>query len=239
MRTLILLWLLIPMLGMSQKKDIVNATRYFPKVDKVAEFEKSLVAHAQKYHTGDFKWRVYEIQSGPDAGGYHITEGPMSWDQIDHRGNLGAEHTADWNKNVALYLTDKFQSSYAVFQDSLSSVKLTDYADKINITHLYPKIGWGGKVDELLKNLKKTWMADGESVAVYTASSSGPAQYTIVTRYTQGLKERDANFRKPFKERYEAANGQNAFTNYLDVVREYLQNLWSELLFYRPDLSSK
>ncbi len=39
----------------------------FPKADKVLDFEKALAAHAQKYHTGDWKWRVYEIQSGPDV----------------------------------------------------------------------------------------------------------------------------------------------------------------------------
>ena len=75
------------------------------------EFEKALTAHAQKYHTGDWKWRVYEIQSGPDAGGYHIVEGPNSWDEIDKRGNLGSDHNNDWNKNVAIYLTD-FQNSF-------------------------------------------------------------------------------------------------------------------------------
>jgi hypothetical protein len=239
MRKLILLWLFIPLTGMSQQKNVINATRYFPKIDKVAEFEKALAAHAQKYHSGDWKWRVYEIESGPDAGGYHITEGPMSWDDVDHRGNLGADHMADWNKNVAIYLTDKFESSYAVFQDSLSSVKMTAYADKINITHLFPKIGWGGKVEDLLKTLKKVWVSDGESVAVYASSSSGPGQYSIVTRYTQGLKEREANFRKPFRERYEGVNGQYAYTNYLDNVREYYNDVWSELLFYRADLSPK
>lgn len=239
MRKLIVLWLFIPFIGMSQTKNVVNASRYFPKVDKVMEFEKALAAHAQKYHTGDWKWRVFEIQSGPDAGGYHITEGPNSWDQLDSRGQLSAEHTADWNKNVAIYLTEKYSSTYAIFQDSLSTVALTDYADKINITHVYPKIGWGVKLNDVIKKMKKAWAAGGESVAVYLASSSGPAQYTIVTRYKQGLKERATGFRKPFKDRYEAENGENSYADYLDVLRQYTNDAWSELLFYRADLSSK
>jgi hypothetical protein len=239
MRKLIVLWLFIPFIGMSQTKNVINASRYFPKIDKTMEFEKALAAHAQKYHTGDWKWRVFEIQSGPDAGGYHITEGPNSWDQLDSRGHLSAEHTADWNKNVAIYLTEKYASTYAIFQDSLSTVALTDYADKINITHLYPKIGWGGKLNDVIKKMKKAWMAGGESVAVYLASSSGPAQYTIVTRYKQGLKEKAMGFRKPFKDRYEAENGENSYADYLDVLRQYANDIWSELLFYRADLSSK
>lgn len=239
MRKLVLLCLLVPCMVLAQKKNVVNTNRVFPKVDKVLEFEKALAVHAQKYHTGDWKWRVFEIQSGPDAGGYHITEGPASWDQIDGRGDLGSEHNIDWNKNVAIYLTDRGSSSYAVYQDSLSSVALTDYSKMINITHFYPKIGWGYKFREVLANFKKVWEAGGEYVAVYMASSSGPAQYTTVTRYKQGLKERESGFRKPFKDRYEAMFGADSWEKVDEVYKQYIENIWSELLSFRADLSSK
>ncbi len=239
MKRIFLLLLLFPLFGISQNKNVVSVNRVFPKVDKALEFEKALASHAQKYHNGDWKWRVFEIQSGPDAGGYHITEGPTSWEAIDGRGNLGTEHNNDWNKNVTIYLTDRGSSSYSVFQDSLSTVAMTDYSDKINIQHLYPKIGWGGKIEDLIIQLRKMWKAGGESIAVYTSSSSGPSQYTIVTRYKQGLKERTMGFRAPFKGRFEKANGEDSFDEYLETVREYLRDSWSELLFYRADLSSK
>ena len=218
----------------------MSSFRAFPKVDKVLEFEKAVAAHAQKYHTGDWKWRVWAIQSGPDANGYHITEGPISWDLLDSRGDISVEHNNDWNKNVTIYMTDRGSASYSVFEDTLSTVALTDYADKINITHWYPKLGWGPKVREVLGEMRKAWQAGGQSVAVYSVSSSGPAQFTLVTRYKQGLKERSQGFIKPpFKERYEKANGEDSFDHYLEVLREYLSESWSELLFYRADLSSK
>ncbi len=239
MKRIILLLLLVPLFGLSQTKNVISANRVFPKVDKVLEFEKALAAHAQKYHAGDWKWRVWDVQSGPDAGAYHITEGPTSWDAIDTRGNLGNEHNIDWNQYVTIHLTQRGSSSYSVFQDSLSTVALTDYSDKINIAHWYPKIGWGGKVYDIIKQMKKVWQASGESVAVYTASSSGPTQYTLVTRYKLGLKERVSGFRKPFKERYETANGEDSYDDFLATIREYLTDSWSELLFYRADLSSK
>jgi hypothetical protein len=239
MKRLVLLCLLIPAVMMGQKKNVLNANRIFAKVDKVLEFEKALAAHAQKYHTGDFKWRVFEIQSGPDAGGYHITEGPNTWDQIDNRGNLGVEHNNDWNKNVAIYLTDRGSSSYSTYQDSLSTVGLTDYSDKINILHYYPKVGWGYKVRDMIEKFRKVWIAGGESVAVYQSSSSGPAQYAIVTRYKQGLKERDPGFRKPFKERYEAIHGTDSWDDVAEVLQKYMDSTSGELLFLRTDLSSK
>ena len=240
MRKIFLLCMLIPTLGISQNKNIMSSFRAFPKVDKVLEFEKAVAAHAQKYHTGDWKWRVWAIQSGPDANGYHITEGPISWDLLDSRGDISVEHNNDWNKNVTIYMTDRGSASYSVFEDTLSTVALTDYADKINITHWYPKLGWGPKVREVLGEMRKAWQAGGQSVAVYSVSSSGPAQFTLVTRYKQGLKERSQGFIKPpFKERYEKANGEDSFDHYLEVLREYLSESWSELLFYRADLGSK
>ena len=240
MRKIFLLCMLVPLFGISQNKNILSTFRAFPKVDKVLEFEKALTAHAQKYHTGDWKWRVWAIQSGPDANGYLIAEGPLSWELIDSRGDISKEHNNDWNKNVTIYMTDRGSASYSVYMDSLSTVALTDYSDKINVTHWFPKIGWGGKVEDVIREMRKAWQAGGQSVAVYTASSSGPAQYTIVTRYKHGLKERTPGFIKPsFKERYETANGEDSFENFLEMLREYIRDAWSELHFYRADLSSK
>ena len=234
-----LLSMLLPLIGLSQTKNVISTTRVFPKMDKVLEFEKALATHAKKYHSGTTYWRVFNIQSGPDMGGYHITEGPTSWEGEDTRGNLGNEHNIDWNKNVAIYLTDRQSGGYSVYQDSLSTVALGDFSDKINITHVYPKVGKGDNVVSIIKKLKKNWVAAGVTVAVYTASSSGKGQYTLVTRYKQGLKERAAGFRKPFKETYEAVNGEGSYAQYLKDVADYIDESWSELLFMRADLSSK
>ena len=91
------------------------------------EFENGLASHAQKYHTGDVAWRVYEIQSGPDAGGYHIIEGPTSWEGEDMRGDLGKDHMTDWHKSVSAFLTDKQSAGYSIYVDSLSTSPLTDF----------------------------------------------------------------------------------------------------------------
>jgi hypothetical protein len=231
--------MLIPVAGISQTKNLISTNRVFPKVDKVLEFEKAIAAHAQKYHSGTAHWRVFAIQSGPDAGGYHITEGPTSWADEDVRGNLGNDHNLDWNKSVAIYLTERGSTGYSVYQDSLSTVALGDFSDKININHIYPKIGKADNVVSMIKKLKKNWIAVGVTVAVYAASSSGPTQFTVVTRYKQGLKERTPGFRKPFKESYEAVNGEGSYAQYLKDLADYVDESWSELLFLRADLSSK
>ena len=239
MKKLLFFCLFIPILGISQTKNVVNATRAFPKADKVLEFEKALAAHVQKYHKGDWKWRVFEIQSGPDAGGYLCSEGPTNWDALDSRGNLGTEHNNDWNKTVAIYLTDRGASSYASFVDSLSTVQLTDYASKIIINHVFPKPGMINGVIDLEKRMKKVWTDGSESVAVYQAVNSGSPEFLNVTRLKNGYKELADGYRKSPPERFNMAYGAGSWDNYLADYAKYVDNRWSELLSFRADLSSK
>lgn len=240
MRKLLAICLLVPFVGFSQVKNVLNATRVFPKQDKITEFEKALANHAQKYHTGDWKWRVWSIESGPDAGGYMITEGPDSWSQLDGRGELGAEHTADWEKNVAPLTQDRSgTSTYAEFQADLSTVQLTDYADKIVINHLLAKPGKIGAVSDLIKKQKNVWQSDGASVAVYILVASGDPGYLTVTRLKGGMKELATDYRKPLKERFTAVNGEGSFESFLKDYADDVQSRWSELLIYKPLLSSK
>lgn len=238
MRKIFLLCLLVPIIGISQN-NVVSTFRVFPKTDKLLEFEKALATHAQKYHTGDWKWRVFYIESGPDAGGYHVTEGPLSWEQMDKRGDISTEHTADWAKNVAPLTLDRGTTGYSVYNTDLSNVAITDYSDKIIINHMYVKPGMTNKATELVKKLKKVWVAGNESVAVYNVSLSGPPQIVTVTRLKQGLKELSPGFRKPMAERYNEVHGQGAWEYYLKDYAETFESRWNELLNFRADLNSK
>lgn len=238
MKKFILFVMLIPLMGVAQK-NVVNVTRVFPKIDKVAEFEKGLTAHAQKYHKGDWTWRVYDILSGPDAGGCHITEGPTSWESLDSRGNISTEHNNDWNKTIAVYLTDRGSASYFDYNDSLSTAGLSDWADKVLVNHMYAKPGMIGKVMELTGRLKKVWAAGNESVAVYQANNSGGPQLITVTRLKNGLKELAAGYRKPLPERYVEVNGAGSWELFLEDYAKCVESRWSEILAYRADLSSK
>ena len=239
MGKLLFVLLIIPVLGISQTKNVISTTRMFPKADKVLEFEKALVAHAQKYHTGDWKWRVYEIQSGPDAGGYQVVEGPVSWDALDGRGDLGTEHTNDWNKTVSIYLTDKVEESFSVYEDSMSTVELANFSDKIVVNHMYPRPGMVVGVNDLVKRLKKVWMDSNENVAVYQSVVSGEPQIVTVTRMKDGLKELADDYRKPMPERYNAAYGDGSWDTFLADYSKCVERRWAELLVYRADLSSK
>ncbi|HSN59938.1 MAG TPA: hypothetical protein VLR49_03320 [Ferruginibacter sp.] len=238
MKKLVLGLLLLPMAGWAQTKNVISTQRIFPKVDKVAAFEKGLSAHAKKYHTGQWKWRIYQIESGPDFGGYMLIEGPNNWEDFGNRGDLGAEHMTDWNNNIAPYLAQEGQSQYMEFNEKFSNVALTDYSKWISINHLYQNPGYAGVLQDMIGSLKKIWLDDKTSVAVYNANASGEPQYAIVTRYKQGLKEKDAIL-VPLMERFTKANGAGSFDKWVEDYRKAVNKQWSELLSYREDLSSQ
>jgi len=239
MRKYFFMLLIIPIIGMGQTKTILTSNRLFVKNDKTSEFEKALAYHAQKYHTDDVKWRVWSIESGPDAGGYMVTEGPSNWATLDTRADISAEHTTDWEKNVLPLTVGAGQSAYYDFQPDLSTVQLTDYADKILITHMTAKPGKINGVLSLIQRQKKVWEGGKESVAIYSAAYSGEPGYIVVTRLRNGLKELATDYRKPFAERYNDANGSGSFDTWLKDYSDAVQSRWSELLTYKPKLSSK
>jgi hypothetical protein len=238
MKKLLLIGMIIPVLSIAQNSAVLSITRFFPKSDKFAEFEKAAKNHAQKYHTGDYKWRVYTIETGPDAGSYMMVEGASSWEQIDKRGTLGAEHNNDLFKNV-LPTVEKTTQMFISFRQDLSSAQQGDYSQKASIIHVFPKVGKWLATENVIKPLKKVWEESKQSVAVYEASGSGPTQYFLVYRYKDGLKERDPGYRKPMNERYDASYGPGSFEKWLASIGESAESSWSEMIYYNEELSSK
>jgi hypothetical protein len=239
MKKLIFILLYIPLFTIAQNKKVFNVSRVFPKADRIIQFEDAIGAHAQKYHKGDWSWRVFSVETGPDAGGYQVTEGPASWTAFDSRGDLGKAHIEDWSKNVAVHLTERNSNSYSVYVDSLSTTPLNDFTDKILITHVYPKSGYLGQYIDHVKKVKKTWEVGKQNVAVFQTAGAGRSGYALVFRLKDGLKEFEEGYRKPFKERYEAANGVDSWDGYVQNMRTIINDeTWTEMLFLHKKLSS-
>jgi hypothetical protein len=240
MRKMFFLFLLLPFIGLSQNKNVISTNRVFAKPGKTLEFEKAMAEHVKKYHSGDWAWRVFEVVSGPDVGAYHITEGPNTWTTFDSRGEISTEHQNHW-RTVVQPLTDESKggSGYSVYQPELSSTGLTDFTDKISISHVYIKPGCYGDIQANLKKAKKAWEANGETAAVYVSHFSGQPQFAIVYRHKTGWKEKEEGFRKPFPEAYESVFGKGEFDHYIEVVKECVDYVSGEMLEFRKDLSTQ
>lgn len=233
------MFLALPFFGVAQDKNLINVTRYFPKPDKVTQFEKALAAHAQKFHKGDQKWRVWTVETGPDAGAYMVVEGPTNWDGVDKRGDLGAVHMKDWQTTIQPLLHDKYETAYNLFREDLSTVAQSAYVDKISINHIFVKPGYRGEVVENIRNMKKMWEADKYNMAVYESTLSGEPQFIIVSRYAQGLKERDVVPADGFETRYAKANGPGSWEKWVSNYKAGVSKQWSEILYHKAELDSK
>ncbi len=60
-----------------------------------------------------------------------------------------------------------------------------------------------------------------------------------MTRLKNGLKELATDYRKPLLERYNEVYGAGSFDAWLKDYSDAVQSRWSELLIYKPELSSK
>lgn len=240
MKKLFSVLLLAPLFVFAQDKTVINISRVFPKADKIQQFEKALASHVQKYHKGDWAWRVSTIETGPDMGGYNVVEGPGSWEKIDGRNDISKEHQSDWDMNVQPLLTDRGSNSYANYRAELSTVKLTDYADKVSIQHIFHKPGFGysHQMENLIKSMKKAWESAGQSVAVYENTVSGEPGWLIVTRYKSGLKE-IATGGTSFETSFTKANGAEEWNRFVEGYKQAVDHQWTELTFLKKDLSSK
>jgi hypothetical protein len=234
MKKILFLFLLLPLLSIAQEKNVVISVRIFPKLDKVTAFEKALANHHMKYHSGLWKASVFSMLSGPDAGAYQVTMGPLSWEDIDSR-NPSKEHDMDWDNNVLPLVDHMTNAGYAVYDKDMSTVNVGDFVEKVTLFHVYPKVGKWNKVSNIINRAKADWVANNKSVAVYTMESSGEGQYVLVTRHKNGWKEKGE---KPVKTFKESLGGDMQYNDFMDDVSANIERTFGEMMTMRKDLSS-
>lgn len=220
------------------KKNTINVYRVIPKDGHAEAIEKALAAHAQKFHSGNWKWRVSAILTGPDGGGYQITEGPNSWTDIEGRGDLGAEHTKEYDANVLPHVERSSPEMYVTYVESASTVAAAAWSTKSVIIHLYYKPGRGPATLELLKAYKKAWEKAGQNYVVWTTASSGEPQYIVVRRLKEGFKDFDMSS-PSMRDTFDAANGAGAFDKANEEASRSLDRTVAEMIEFKPELSSK
>lgn len=244
--TCIALMLLVPMIGFAQdakkegpKKATISVERIIAKDGEDAALKAAIGAHAQKYHTGNWKWRVSEILTGPDAGGYQIVEGPNSWTHFEGRGDLGAEHLKDYETNIAAHTKKHLAAQYYTYKADLSTVAASDYSStKTLITRVFVKPGRSPAYMESLKTWKKVWEKRGANVAVWSLFYSGESCFIIAHRLKNGWKDLDEDtphIRKVADE----IGGPGTFDKLMEANVANIDRIVGEMIEFKADLSSK
>jgi hypothetical protein len=220
------------------KKNLLSMYRVEVKTGHEAAFKAAIAAHAQKYHKGDHTWRVGEVLTGPEGGMYQLNEGPTSWTTYDGRGDLGAEHTKDYETNVQPHVEKTTPDTLMTFQPDLSTVALEQYSNKVLIRRLTVKPGRGTDAVDVMKRLKAVYEKKGISVAVWHTAWSGENMYSVVVRLKNGLKDLDSDLlstRKTIDEMY----GANEYARIQQASSDNYSKIVDEIIEFKPELGSK
>lgn len=222
------------------KKETISSFKIYPKQGHEAALKAAMAAHAQKYHTDSWRWRVSEVLSGPDQGAYMVVEGPNSWTDLESRGDLGAEHMKDFDTNVNPHI-DTSKSTpemYSTFDAGLSTVAAGAFSNKTLIRHAYTKPGRMPRLLENLKVWKKTWEKRGMSVAVWTSFYSGESQVVMAIRLKEGWKDLETDMLNAAKA-FEQVAGPKAYEAALEEVAATVEKIVDEMTEFKPELGSK
>lgn len=220
------------------KKNTISVYRVFAKDGHTQALKAAITAHAQKFHTGSWKWRVSEVLTGPDGGAFQITEGPNSWTDEEGRGDLGAEHGKDYDMNITPHVEKSTPAAYLTYQESASTTASDNWSTKSVITHHYFKPGRGPALYALLRTYKPVYEKLGANVVIWSSFASGEPQYAIVRRLKNGFKDFDAggpSWRKAFEE----VHGAGAADRALDEITRNVDRTVLEMIEFKPELSSK
>ena len=220
------------------KKNTISTYRIWAKDGHDAALKAALAAHAQKFHSGNWKWRVSEVLTGPDGGAYMILEGPNSWTDIEGRGDLGPEHQKDYDTNITPHVEKSSPESYATYQESASTVAGGAFStNKVLITRLYPKPGRGNQAYANLKDWKKVWEKCGLNVVVWSSFYSGEPMFSVAGRLKNGFKDLDdsTSFRKAADELF----GAGGYDRMQETAALNIEKQVGEIIEFKADLSSK
>ncbi|MES2152371.1 MAG: hypothetical protein V4508_21540 [Pseudomonadota bacterium] len=235
----LVLILLSPLLAIADapKAETLTVDRVWVKDGHLEAFKKAIAAHAKQFHTGHWKWRTYDVLSGPDGGAIQINEGPNTWTDLDGRGDLSAAHTKHYETTVMPHLAKSAPSIYMTYDDKLSTTALGNFSTKAVITRVYIKPGRGIAYTAALKTNKAVWEKLGRNVVVWRSFASGQQQLSIVTRLKDGFKDFDVD-NKLYSATYDEVNGAGAYEKYLEEMARDVDQYVGEMIEYKPEMSS-
>jgi hypothetical protein len=224
---------------LAQEKATLSSERIMPKPGKNAALRKAITDHAAKFHTGNWKWRVFMVLSGPDAGAYMINEGPNSWTVLEGRKDISDEHLRDYEANVTPLVESNGPSLFLTFQREMSTDSSVGPLKKALLRHVYPKPGKGPRIAESLRIWKKVWAKLGMKTVVWSVFFSGEPQYVVAYRLPNGFVDLEQPVSQRLREGFDEIAGAGAYARSLEDLDKNVDRISEEMIEFLPDVSSK
>lgn len=227
--------------GFSQEKTLVQSLLLKPKAGMKLQFESSIKAHNQKFHSATNKVYVFEIISGEKMGTFQIAWPPTSWAEMDNM-KPNPAHDQDVQTTIASKVEENEGMVFSRRVDSLSHGDNDWTIPKTQVTIWHIK---RGKMDEWLARIKKIKIVldstnDPRNSTIYTKLMAGTGQQVIlISRYKNGWKEMEPGYYTPLKDLITKAYSADEWDIHLKAYNDCVESAETYLRVYRPDLSSK
>jgi len=223
----------------AQEKSTLSTYRVSPKPGKDSALKKALADHVAKFHTGDWKWRVFSVLSGSDEGSYQLNEGPNSWTTLEGRKEISDEHQRDYETNIAPLVEKSTPQAYLLLRREFSTDSVSNTFKKALLRHIYPKPGRGVRYMESLGVWKKVWEKLGIKVTVWSSFYSGEPRWVTAVRLQKGFVDLEQPMGKALADTYDAIAGPGAYARFLDDLSQNVSRIDEEVIELQPELSSK
>jgi hypothetical protein len=217
---------------------VINSYRTWVKPGHTAALNKALAAHVKQFHSGDWKWRVYDVLTGPDGGALQINEGPHTWTEFEARGDLGEKHMRDYEMNILPHVEKTSPELYAVYRPEYSTTAVSNFSNKALLVHVYPKAGQMHALLTSLKEFKPTWEKLGYNIVVYTSQHSGERSVILVQRLKNGFKDFEPDG-STMRDTYDSINGAGSYDKRMEDHLRIVDRMVMELISYRPEFTAK
>lgn len=226
-------------LAIAQEKGTLSSYRVHPVKGKDAALRKAITAHVAKYHTGNWRWRVFSVLSGQDEGAYMINEGPNSWTDLEGRKEISDEHQRDYETTVLPLVEETLPNSYLTFAKELSSAEVGASFKKALLRHFYLKPGKGPRMTSFLTTWKKVFEKLGWNVTVWRSFYSGQPRITVAMRLANGWVDLEKPMGKEMREAFEEFAGTGSYARYLEDLDQIVDRIDEEMIELLPEVSSK
>lgn len=244
MRKLIFTMLLLPFVAISQNSTeygVFETANLIPNPAQITQFEKGLAAHNKKFHgEGPYGARVYWISNGPNTGSYHWSMGPFPWSSLDNRPTQKEGHDADWNNNVAQYMTaDSGSQNYWRLHNELSRFPKDFTIKNMKVDYWDIKRGKYEDAIKLVEKVNKVYAEKNpdEIWGIYTnefPSTREGRDLAVISFFDKSawLGEEDG-----LAEKYNEVYGAGSWEQFLKDWYDVTEGGESELWVFRPELS--
>ena len=230
----------------AQTHSLVNVLLVEPKIGQGPNFEAAWTAHLKKFHQDDTTNRrgVFEIISGPHTGCYYITDGNLSWADMDTDRPTDKQHDADYASTISPMIASESGDMIYRWADSLSYNSQVQ-AGKFLLTVYHIKTG---KQDDVTDEIKRAIAVNKKinsplsyNAYVRTFAGSKP-EIVMIRNLKDGFKELDDNYHKGLSDQFKAAYiemfGQAQWDKRMHALADLTDLTEQEMIKYRTDLSS-